>query len=131
MNQTGADRSAVRLPKMICQRIHQRARFLTVRWMHEQPRLFIDDDEVLVFKEDLEWNGFGRSRRFFGGEDFDRNFVARLKPYALERSLAINQRIAFGNQTANASQADLGKLCGDEFIEPRFAGADFKFKTQA
>ena len=55
-----------RIPAMGNQRIHQRAITIARRRMHNKARLLVDDDDVLVFKDDVERNVFALRFRIHG-----------------------------------------------------------------
>src|SRR5262245_30415637 len=98
--------------------------------MREQSGGFVDGDDVFVFDENAEGDRFGCGRRFFGGEDFHRDSVARLQTDAFKRCFVVEEDVAFGDQAADAREADFGESPRDEFVEALTVCAGFKFKTQ-
>ena len=54
------------------ERIHQSARFMATCRMHDEAGRLVDDDEMLVFEDNIEWNVF--SLRFSGSSRGNINF---------------------------------------------------------
>ena len=95
---------------------------------------FVDGDDVVVFVEDIERNGFG-----FGADgralgDFETDFFAAVKmERAFLRGVAIDLDEAGHDQFLDAGAAEFGALGGDEAVETRagIGGGGEKFAMRS
>ena len=56
-----AQRSLRAMQKMPSQRVDERAALVTARRMHQQSRLLVDHDQIMVFKNNVKRNVVGRN----------------------------------------------------------------------
>jgi hypothetical protein len=86
--------------------------------MREQTGRFIDDDQFTVLIEDFERDLLRRRRRTLSRDDGQTHAVARLEAHAFDCGGAVNQRVAFGDGSADARQAERRQAQRQELVEP-------------
>ena len=105
---------------MVGQRVDERAAVVAVTGMHDQPRRFVDDQQVVVLVGNFEWDIFGDDLHFaprVGQHDLDA--VERFDLVARLGGLAVHEYAAAVSRRLNAVARAFLHAYGQELVQPQ------------
>src|SRR5712691_148245 len=101
------------------QRVHQRARAVAGRGVHDHSRGLVDDKEVLILVDDLERDFFGLSVRAVGLGDLELDHVAGGDSIRRICGLAIDRDQVALDQARGRRAAQIAGMLRDEAVKSR------------
>ena len=100
------------LRRVVQQAVHQGARDIARSRVHDQPRRLVDDQQLRIFKHDIEGDGFGLARNGRLGDRVQLNRLAAVNSVLGPTLLAIDQHGAVQQPALEAATGKIGKhLC--------------------
>ena len=114
--------------EVIDERVGKRPRIDSRAGMNNHACRFVDDDEIVIFKDYVERDRLGDQLdgRRFGQINF--NVIANAQSIARLRDMLIDQHIAVFDCALDSSPAYFRKMRRDEGVEPRAGGSNVHFQ---
>ncbi len=120
VNNSGPDLSAdgAQIRAVMEQRIDEGAATVTGGRMNDKPRLFIDNDDVAVLVKYVQWNRFGIIFGRLRYRNLPPDPIAQFCTIARLLGSPVNKDFLAGDQGGRQRARTVGKMCGNDRIEP-------------